>query len=101
MKSFEQLTDTEKVAAIQRATNKLLDAICEGSVRFNDALNGDNLQARIDSAIAAANAMQTPWFASEYVMDACRDDIESMARCDAEDALYAEPGESVVHGIAA
>jgi hypothetical protein len=101
MKTFEQLTDIEKEEAVRRATSKLLDAVCEGSVRFNDALNGDNLQARIDSAIAAANATQTPWYAPEYIMNTCRADIESMAQCNAEDALYAEPGEFVEHGIVA
>lgn len=101
MKTFDQLTDTQRAAALAKATNDLLTAITEGAIRFNDTLNHDDLQARIDAAFAKADQMQTPWFAAEYIMDTCRDDIEGMAQCDAEDSLYAEEGEHVIHGIAA
>jgi len=70
-------------------------------VRFNDALNHDDLQARIDAAGEKANAMQTPWFWGEYIMDTCREDLEGMARCTAEDALYSAPPEHVISGIVA
>lgn len=117
MKTFEQLTYTEKESARARATDSLLGAIIEGRVRFNDRENKDGFQAAIDAAIEDAEKMQTPWFAGEYIMGArfkpCRGHIretdglwpvrewlQSMAWNDAEDALYPEPGEHVVPGIA-
>lgn len=101
MKTFDQLTAAEKTKAILTCTNNLLTAICEGIVSFDDRANGDDLQARIDAAWKKAEAMRTPWFVHEYIMDTCRDDIEAMARCDAEASLYASPDEIVMHGIAA
>lgn len=100
MKTFEQLDSTQQEKAIQKCTVRLLEAILEGGIRFNDQLNQDDLQARIDRAMAQAEKMKTPWFASEYVMETCKDEIEGMARCDAEDALYSE-GENVIAGIIA
>ena len=96
MKTFAQLTKAQQSAAIDSAVNRLLSAICEGAIRFNDELNCDDLQARIDAALVRADEMQTPWFSGEYVMDTCADDIRGMATCDAEDALYLEPGETAV-----
>lgn len=70
MKRYSDLTDVQQEAAVQRHMNGFLRCLLEGSVRYNDEANHDNLQATIDAAIAQANAMQTPWFAGEYVMDA-------------------------------
>lgn len=99
MKTFEQLTKEQKAKAVEGETNSLLEAICSGAIRFNDRLNKDKLQARIDTALKKAESMGTPWFASEYIMDTCKDDIIGMAQCSAEDALYAEEHEHVIHGI--
>ena len=73
-----------------------MGAITEG-IRFNDAANGDDLQARIDAAGGKANAMQTPWFWSSYIMDTCQDDLEGMAAAYAEDALYPDQRERVIY----
>jgi hypothetical protein len=99
MKTFDQLDSAEQEAAVRAATNSLLTAIVEGAIRFSDEKNGDDLQARIDAAQAKAEEMRTPWFAHEYVMDTCREEVEGMARADAEEALYSEPGERVIAGI--
>lgn len=99
MKTFSQLTPEQQTEAIKRTTTDLLEAICEGAIRFNDNLNKDDLQKRIDAAAKKADAMQTPWFLPEIIMETCRVEIEGMARCEAEDALYTE-GERVIHGIA-
>lgn len=66
-------------------------------IRFNDELNGDDLQARIDAAAEKAEELQTPWFAGEIMLEdeAVKTSLEGMARCDAEDAFYAEPSETV------
>lgn len=96
MKTYEQLTPEQQAKARSQHVNHLLEAIIEGGLRFNDELNQDDLQARIDAAWAAAEKMQTPWFVSEYIMDTCRVEIEGMALCNAEDALYAEDDDPIV-----
>jgi hypothetical protein len=102
MKTFNQLTTDQQKKAEEYALIKILTGICEGYLRFNDKLNGDGLQARIDKAGEKATAMQTPWFWHEYIMDTCADDLKGMARVDAEDALYpeVEKNEYCVPGIA-
>lgn len=97
MKTYDQLSNYQKRLARDKAAEGLLKWILEGVMRFNDRLNHDDLQVRIDDAIAKAEAMQTPWFASEYIMDTCRDEIEAMATCDAEDALFPEPGDKILY----
>ncbi len=97
MQTYNDLTDTQKEKALEKATNILLGAILEGAIRFNDDLNSDTLQSQIDQAITEADSMQTPWFASEYIMDAAGDEIKAMAICDAEDALYPESGEFIIN----
>ena len=101
MKSFEQLSDEQQAKAVERCLTELLTAVLEGGMRFSDEHNGDDLQARIDAAIARADDMRTPWFAHEYILDTCRTELEGMARSEAEDALYAEPHERVIDGISA
>ena len=94
MKTFYELTGTQQSEAVSNATNELLKTILEGGIRFNDQrLNHDDLQSRIDSAIQKAEEMQTPWFAGEYIMDTCRDEIEGMSRCNAKDTMYYGIGE--------
>lgn len=78
----------------------LITSICDGAITFDDTANGDNLQARINKAWAKAETMRTPWFIHEYIMDTCRDDIEDIARCTAQSALYTEENEHVISGIA-
>jgi len=100
MKTFEQLKTEQQEKAVQQCLTNLLTAIVEGAIRFDDAKNSDDLQARIDRAFAKAEQMQTPWFAHEYVLDTCREDLESMARAEAEEAMYSEAAEHVIGGIA-
>jgi hypothetical protein len=100
MKTWEQLSPDEKLRATAKATGSLLEAILEGTFRFNDELNKDDLQARIDGAITEAEKLHTPWFAGEIIMERAGEEIESMAICDAKDALYPEPCELVLEGIA-
>ncbi len=90
MKTYEQLTDIQKQSAVNYYLGFLLERIIGGSVRFNDKLNEDDLQARIDKAREKAEGMRTPWFAHEYILDTCREDLASMAQCEAEDSLYSE-----------
>ncbi len=99
MKTYHQLTDEQKVAAKERALICLLEHVLDGSIRFNDEMNDDDLQKRIDAALAFAEKNHTPWFAGEYIMETCSDELKSMASCDAENALYSEPDELVIPNI--
>lgn len=99
MKTYSELSADQQKRALEKCIEELLNAICDGAMRFNDELNQDDLQARIDKAITKANAMHTPWFASSYIMDLCREDIEGMALTDAEDAIYAEKNERIIYGV--
>lgn len=100
MKTYNELTKEQQTKAITKCLNNLLEGILQGAIVFNDKLNRNNLQARIDKAIAKAERMQTPWFAHEYIMDTCKQDLEGMAQCDAEDSLYSEKNEHIIKGVA-
>ncbi len=112
MKTYDELTGDQQAKAREGALARLLQDVLEG-IRFSDELNHDTLQANIDGAIERANAMQTPWFAHEYIMEAqytseffddgplsVGDALQGMALCQAEDTLYSESTEHVVAGIA-
>ena len=88
MKTYDQLTAEQQIKVVEHETVLLLTDIMEGTIQFDDNRNQDNLQERIDQAIAKANDMQTPWFTHEYIMDTCRDEITGIAQVPAEDLLY-------------
>jgi len=97
MRTFTQLSHNEREKALVIALTILLGAVLEGAVRFSDDANDDDLQARIDEACVEADEMRTPWFAGEIVMDVAGDELKGMALCDAQDALYPEPGQQIIH----
>ena len=96
MRTFDDLSSHEQVKARSKALDELLTLVAEGAIRFNDKLNGDSLQKRIDAAWKQACDMLTPWFVGEYIMETCGDDLRSMAEADAEDALYPDPSEHTI-----
>jgi len=117
MKRWNELTEDQQGRAVEKIFLQDLKLVVEGGIRFNDELNGDNLQAAIDAALEEAQRMQTPWFAHEYVLDArfnpgdghiveddglwpVKEHLQGMARCAAEDSLYPEAHEWIVEGIA-
>jgi len=100
MKRFDELTVDQQERAFNVHLTSLLNGIIEGAIRFDDKSNNDNLQGRIDAAIAKAKSMRTPWFAHEYIMDTCDGYIRGMAQCDVEGSLYPEPYERIIEGIA-
>lgn len=100
MKRFEELTEEQQAEAVKFAEERLLEAIVYEGIRFDDEANGNDLQARIDAAFAESEKMKTPWYAGQYIMDTCKEDIREMAISDAAGALYAEPNDPpVVTGI--
>jgi hypothetical protein len=100
MKKFTDLTQDQQEKAIAQCTTDLLKAICEGAIRFNDQSNNNDLQARIDKAIEIAEQKRTPWFSSDYIFKTCKEEIDAMARADAENAIYMEADEKAINGIA-
>lgn len=96
MKTYTQLSDQEQNHAEKIALGNLINNVLEGAIRFNDKLNKNNLQANIDAACEKADKMQTPWFANEYILDTCREELESIAQCEAEDAFYPEAFENII-----
>jgi hypothetical protein len=88
IRTYNDLSDELKQTAVKICLSNLLKSITEGAIRFNDELNNSDLQARIDKANLEADKMQTPWFAEEYIMDTCKDELQAMAQSRAEDALY-------------
>jgi hypothetical protein len=99
MKTYYQLTTDQQTVARNKCLRALLEDILDGGIRFNDALNHDDLQARIDAACEKAEKTLTPWFSPEFILDTCREDLEGMAQCEAEDTLYSE-NERVMSGVA-
>ena len=100
MKKFDELTEEQKTKAIEKTLIEILEDIVNGSIRFNDELNQDDLQARIDKAFDKAEKMRPPWFSHEYILETCREDLESLAICQAEDMIYLEQNEFAVRGVA-
>jgi hypothetical protein len=95
---YSGLSDAEQEQARERALTDLLMAVVEGAIRFNDPANGDDLQARIDRALAESERLHTPWFAGEIVMEdsVVAEAMTGMAQYDAEDAWYPTPGTRVI-----
>jgi len=97
MRTFKQLNTAEKATAEEKTLSELLTAILEG-LRFNDELNNDDLQERIDSALEKADDMRTPWFAHEFLMEDpyVKEMLEGMAQIDAENCFYPDAHERVI-----
>ena len=89
MRTYQELTEDEKTRAREKALEEILTAITEG-------LYPVGMEVRIEAAGRAAEKMQTPWFWTSYIMDTCRNDLETMSLRDAEEALYPESGERII-----
>ena len=97
MRLYGELSEAEQKRAFAVAQERLLRAIVAGAVRFDDAANEEDLQAHLDAAIGQAEALGTPWFAPEYVLDAARAEIGGMAQADAEGAFYPDLDDLVLY----
>jgi uncharacterized protein (DUF1697 family) len=100
MKTYDQLTEVQKQEAFRRRLEDVLTLLADGALRFNDEENGDDLQKRIDAAFRKANAMHTPWFIGNYILDTCSKEINDEVKCEIEKAIYPEKGELFITGIA-
>lgn len=100
MKKYEELTPEQQEKAVDILTNELLKDIVEGNIKFSNELNKNDLQARIDMAFEKAEGMHTPWFAHEYIMDTCAEDIKAISIANAELCLYDVPEDPrVIYGV--
>lgn len=103
MKIYAQLTPEQQTKAFDKAVESILNAICDGAIKFNDKQNHDSLQKHINKAFKEAERLHTPWFAPSIIMEDlyCATRIKSMAQCAAEDNLYSEKNDPpVIDGIA-
>ena len=100
MKTFNELTEKQQQKAIDYFLKIDLEAIMDGWLKFNDDLNGDDLQQRIDDAWKKAENMRTPWFWGDYIMETCSEELTAMAQAAAEDSIYPEQHERMEEGIA-
>ena len=98
MRTYSELTEQEQSKAREHWLNVLLEDLLNG-MRFNDKANSDNTQARIDKAVLKAEQMQTPWFASEYIMDdkIVTTVLRAVAQDMAEIAYYLDQGEGSMY----
>ena len=97
MRTYTQLRLSERERAVNQATESLLLAIMDGSISFNNRSKQNSLQNRIDVAQTKANGGRTPWLWSKYIMDTCKEEIRRRALYYAEDALYPDPTERIIH----
>lgn len=111
MRTWNDLTAAEQQHAVDIETDSLLRAVTADAIRFDDEETGDDLQAAIDRGRARAEALQTPWFAHEYIAaeqlahpyftggptPTVLEALQGMAQCRCEDAFFPDPDEYVIH----
>jgi len=105
MKTFHQLTQTEKEMAISHSFNAVLDGVIQGHI----AIENENVKREILLAIDDMDRMMTPWFYKEAIRDAEYKDgdgekrnvgqylKERFAVPGAMARLYLEDHESAIH----
>ena len=95
MKRYQELNQEQRAAALDKCMSETLQAAVEVGVDFFP----DELQAAADEAGRKAEAMQTPWFVHEYLLDVpeIKEFFEAESQDMAERAFYPEPGEFAVY----
>lgn len=77
MKTYDELDADQKEEALEYWVNlTLTNIICGevGPIEFTP-----EVFSKMEEAMLEANRMQTPWFTSEYLMDAAGDEIREYA----------------------
>jgi hypothetical protein len=95
MKTYQELNQEQRAAAFDKCMSETLQAAVELGTQFFP----DELQAAADEAGRKADAMQTPWFIHEYLLDVpeIKEHLEAEALETALNAFYPEPGELAVY----
>ena len=83
--TWAELSPKQKAAAVKHHLNHLLTHTVQGSITLGDS------QPLFDAALERAEVMRTPWFAGEYVMEACGDLLTQVATSEAQQMLYVNP----------
>lgn len=83
--TWGDLSPKQKAAAVKHRTDYLLTCTVEGAITWGDS------QPLFDAAFERAEVMHTPWFAAEYVMEACGDLLTQVATSEAQQMLYINP----------
>lgn len=94
MKRYDELTPEQRTKAQFVYRNKVIYALIEQRVRFNDP----DLVKRFDEAVEKAENNRTPWFLGEFILEdaVLKAMIISMALESAEDSIYLEDDEIAI-----
>ncbi len=95
MRTYTDLSESDQKRARGKALMLPLTAVSESATRFNDELNGDNLQAKNNQAWDDAR-LRMPRLTHEHIIDEIRAEMEGMALYAAQNAIYPEPGTRVI-----
>lgn len=87
--TWADLTEAQREAAVDHRLTEILRGTCEGYITWRES------QHLFVAAFAKAEAMQTPWFASEYVMEACGDLLRQVALSQSQNCFYVPPNTAV------
>lgn len=82
---WADLSPAQKDKAIKHRLDSLLTSTVEGAITWGES------QPLFDAALERAEVMRTPWFAGEYVMEACGDLLTQVATIEAQQLRYINP----------
>lgn len=98
-KTFDQLNEDVRVQVLETTKQSIVHSIIEDGLAFEEL---EKYQDKIDHCLAEANALETPWFAHEYLYEAIgkskgmKKAFETLAVMIAKNSLYADAGTRVV-----
>jgi hypothetical protein len=90
VRTYVQLTRAERIKAIEKALEELLNCTANGLITF-----GEKLQAKIDLAIKTAIDNNMQWSTQEHILEVAKPELVVIAKGIAEDATYTDSGEFV------
>lgn len=94
MKRWDQLSESQRARAVEHQVEQIILVVVE-----TNCACFPSLEKACKAAAEEAERLQTPWFFGSILYERAKDDIDLLAREDAEAALYAEPDEYIVSGI--
>ena len=90
-REYNDLSDSEKESAV----NHFLLRVLETATEYPSYYQFDSdLHKKILKAHKKADKAQTSWFAHEFIMEDCGEELRELALDDAEQALYELCGQS-------
>lgn len=95
MRIYTELDEDEKKRALNASLNTLLPHCLNPESGVFNSYEG--LAEKIKTALKKAEDMQTPWFAYEYILETCREELIIIATKMMEKAIYPYPHELVLY----